>query len=146
MQASGRSGRAFNKGLVIIQAFNIEHYVIKAVLKQDYEYFYNIEMNYRYKTSYPPYSHLLSIILADENIEHLNNSSKYLNDLLNDLPYKHYRPLELSKIKGKNRMRILITNTNLNPLINDVWVIIDKYLNQKGMASIKIDIDPLYLE
>ena len=146
MQASGRSGRAFNKGLVIIQAFNIEHYVIKAVLKQDYEYFYNIEMNYRYKTSYPPYSHLLSIILADENIEHLNNSSKYLNNLLNDLPYKHYRPLELSKIKGKNRMRILITNTNLNPLINDVWVIIDKYLNQKGMASIKIDIDPLYLE
>ena len=146
MQASGRSGRADNKGLVIIQAFNVDHYVIKAVLKQDFEYFYNIEMNYRYKTSYPPYSHLLSIVLADENIEYLNNSVKFLNGLLNDLPYKHYRPLELSKIKGKNRIRILIANSNLNPLINDVWVIIDKYLNKKGMVSIKIDIDPLYLE
>ncbi len=146
MQASGRSGRADNKGLVIIQAFNKDHYVIKAVLRQDFEYFYNIEMNYRYKTNYPPYSHLLSIILSDENIDHLNNSTKYLNNLLNDLPYKHYRPLELSKIKGKNRMRILISNNNLNPLINDVWVIIEKYLHTKGMASIKIDIDPLYLE
>lgn len=146
MQASGRSGRADNKGLVIIQAFNKDHYVIKAVLRQDYEYFYNIEMNYRYKTNYPPYSHLLSIILSDENIEHLDNSTKYLNNLLNDLPYKHYRPLELSKIKGKNRMRILISNNNLNPLINDVWVIIEKYLHTKGMVSIKIDIDPLYLE
>ncbi len=146
MQASGRSGRANDKGLVIIQAFNSEHYVLKAVLKQDFDYFYNIEMNYRYKSKYPPYSHLLSIIVSCENIDHLKASVNFLNGLLNDLPYKHYRPIELNKIKGKSRVRILITNQNLNPLINDVWGIIDKYLNQKGMASIKIDIDPLYLE
>lgn len=146
MQASGRSGRALNKGLVLIQAFNTEHYVLKAVLKQDYDYFYRVEMNYRYKTLYPPYAHLLAIFLSCENKELLDSSVSYLMELVDKLPYKHYRPLELNRIKGKHRTRILISNDKLNPLINDVWDIIDKYLKQKGRASIKIDIDPLYLE
>ena len=63
MQASGRSGRADSMGKVIIQAFNVDHYAIKAVISHDYSYFYNIEMNYRQKTAYPPYSHLIEIIL-----------------------------------------------------------------------------------
>ena len=146
MQASGRSGRADNKGLVLIQAFNIEHYVLKAVLKQDYDYFYRIEMNYRHKTLYPPYAHLLGIFVSSENKEMLDSSVEYLMNLVDKLPYKHYRPLELNRIKGKHRTRILISNDKLNPLINDVWDIIDKYLKEKGRASIKVDIDPLYLE
>lgn len=146
MQASGRSGRADNKGLVLIQAFNIEHYVLKAVLKQDYDYFYRIEMNYRHKTLYPPYAHLLAIFISSENKEMLDSSVEYLMNLVDKLPYKHYRPLELNRIKGKHRTRILISNDKLNPLINDVWDIIDKYLKEKGRASIKVDIDPLYLE
>lgn len=146
MQASGRSGRADNKGLVLIQAFNIEHYVLKAVVKQDYDYFYRIEMNYRHKTLYPPYAHLLAIFISSENKEMLDSSVEYLMNLVDKLPYKHYRPLELNRIKGKHRTRILISNDKLNPLINDVWDIIDKYLKQKGRASIKVDIDPLYLE
>lgn len=146
MQASGRSGRADNKGLVLIQAFNIEHYVLKAVFKQDYDYFYRIEMNYRHKTLYPPYAHLLAIFISCENKELLDSSVDYLMELVDKLPYKHYRPLELNRIKGKHRTRILISNDKLNPLINDVWDIIDKYLKQKGRASIKVDIDPLYLE
>lgn len=146
MQASGRSGRADNKGLVLIQAFNIEHYVLKAVVKQDYDYFYRIEMNYRHKTLYPPYAHLLAIFISSENKEMLDSSVEYLMNLVDKLPYKHYRPLELNRIKGKHRIRILISNDKFNPLINDVWDIIDKYLKEKGRASIKVDIDPLYLE
>ena len=47
MQASGRSGRSINNGKVIIQAFNPEHYVLKAVLKQDYDFYYNISQYYQ---------------------------------------------------------------------------------------------------
>ncbi len=146
MQASGRSGRADTSGKVIIQAFNPDHYVLKSILNQDYDYFYNIEMNYRSKTSYPPYSHLLEIILEDNNIEHINKSLAFLEEKINKLPYKHYRPSELGKIKGNHRYRILMINKQLNPLINDIWTIIDEYLKENKMARIKIDIDPLYLE
>ena len=146
MQASGRSGRAHSMGKVIIQAFNPDHYVLRSVLNQDYDYFYNIEMNYRSKTNYPPYAHLLEIIVSDANTEHIENSLKYLEEKLSGLPYKHYRPTELSRIKGSYRYRILLANRELNVMIDDVWKIIDDYLRQRQMARIKVDVDPLYLE
>ena len=69
-----------------------------------------------------------------------------MEEKINKLPYKHYRPSELGKIKGNHRYRILMINKQLNPLINDIWIIIDEYLKENKMARIKIDIDPLYLE
>lgn len=146
MQASGRCGRADTKGLVLIQAFNIEHYVLKAVVNQDFEYFYKIEMNYRYKTLYPPYVHLLAIFISSQKKDTLSSSADFLMGLIKKMPYKYYRPLELNRIKNKYRMRILIVNDKLRPLIDDVWAIIDEYLRQKGRPSIKVDIDPLYIE
>jgi primosomal protein N' (replication factor Y) len=74
MQASGRSGRADHPGKVLIQAFNPDHYAIKAVLSQDYTYFYNIEMNYRNKTKYPPYSHIIEILLSDNDEDKIKES------------------------------------------------------------------------
>ncbi len=145
MQASGRSGRADEEGKVIIQAFNVEHYAIKAVLNQDYNYFYNIEMNYRNKTKYPPYSHIIEILLSDENIDRLNKSVNYLDNKLNDLECKKYKPVQLSKIQRKERYRILISGKDLIPLLNNLHIIIDEYLKNKNMSHIKVDIDPLYL-
>ncbi len=146
MQASGRSGRALKKGKVVIQAFNPDHYVLKAVLKQDYVYFYNIEMHYRFNTAYPPYYHLVEVLLYDNNVEYLNNALKYFNNSLNTLKYKHYNPFPLGKINGQERYRILIIDKDLKNMLNDLWSIIDNYLSQKQMAKIKIDIDPLYLQ
>ena len=146
MQAAGRSGRAESMGKVIIQAFNPDHYVLIAVYNQDYDYFYKIEMNYRSKTSYPPYSHLLELMIYDSNNEHINKSLAFLKERLDKLPYKHYRQAELPRIKGNYRSRILIANKQLNVLIDDIWKIIDEYLKENKMAKIKIDVDPLYLE
>ncbi len=146
MQASGRSGRANELGEVVIEAYNVDHYVLKAVLRQDYDYFYNIEMNYRLKTSYPPYKHLLMLMIYDSNVTHLENSLNYFEKVLNDVPFKYYRPLELNKLNGNKRYRILFLNKDIKELIEFTWNIVDDYLKQKNMAKIKVDIDPLYLE
>ncbi|MDO4940218.1 MAG: primosomal protein N' [Erysipelotrichaceae bacterium] len=146
MQASGRSGRADVEGKVLIQAFNVDHYAIKAVLKQDYEYFYNIEMNYRNKTLYPPYSHLLELLLVDTNAERLNKSLNILTKLTSDLSYKQYRPFELPKIKKNFRYRLLLIDKDLLSMLKDLTEVINKYLSYKNLSNIKVDIDPLFLE
>lgn len=146
MQASGRSGRANSEGKVLIQAFNVEHYALKAVLKQDYEYFYNIEMNYRNKTSYPPYSHIVEIMLSDINHDRLNRSISNIVNLTSSLKYKQYKPCELPKLKSNYRCRILLIDKDLISLLNDVTTVINKYLQIKNVSSVKVDIDPLYLE
>ena len=146
MQASGRSGRADSTGRVIIQAFNVDHYAIKAVISHDYNYFYNIEMNYRQKTGYPPYSHLMEIILSDMNERRLQDSLDYLGRLTDTLSYKVYRPYRLPKQQKLARYRILIMGKNLRNMLDEMQKIIDGYISEKNLSHIKIDIDPLYLE
>ncbi|MBR4421763.1 MAG: primosomal protein N', partial [Erysipelotrichaceae bacterium] len=146
MQASGRSGRADSIGQVIIQAFNTEHYAIKAVISHDYNYFYNIEMNYRQKTQYPPYSHIIEIILSDVNEKRLQDSLTFLNQETSALSYKIYRPYRLPKQQKQERYRILIMGKEIIGMLKDVQGIVDRYIAKNGMSHIKIDIDPLYLE
>ena len=146
MQASGRSGRADTKGKVIIQAFNTEHYAIKAVLNQDYSYVYRLEMNYRETTAYPPYSHIVEIIVADTNESRLNSSAEELDEKVAELKYRKYRLYELPKIKKQFRRRILIMDKDLIGMLKDLHQILNKYLEKTNMSRIKIDVDPLYLE
>ena len=146
MQASGRSGRAEDKGKVLIQAFNTEHYALKAVLNQDYGYFYNIEMNYRNKTKYPPYSHIVEIILSDANQDRLDRSVNRIYDLIEPLKYRKYRPYSLNRIQKLYRTRILIMDRDLIGIINDLHSVIDTYTADSGLSHVKIDVDPLYLE
>ena len=146
MQASGRSGRADSEGKVIIQAFNTDHYVIKAVVKQDYNYFYNIEMNYRNKTSYPPYSHLIEIVLSDTDQHRLLDSVDLMYEMVQEIPYRCFRPYELGKLKRMYRYRLLIMDKDLLGMLRETQKIIDAYIRKKNVSHVKIDIDPLYLE
>lgn len=146
MQASGRSGRAAHEGKVLIQAFNPEHYVIKAVLLQDYGFFYNIEMNYRNKTSYPPYSHIIEIMLSDADPLRIHRSADDIYDSLKDLPFKIYRPYELGKVKKQLRCRILIMGKDLLAMLKSTHEVIDAYIAKRNVSRVKIDVDPLYLE
>ena len=146
MQASGRSGRADDEGKVLIQAFNPDHYAIKAVINQDYTYFYNIEMNYRNKTGYPPYSHIVEIILSDHDERRIMRSLDYLNDKIRDFPFKVYKPYEMGRLKGQYRYRLLMMDKDLLEMLRKTQEVIDSYIAENNMSQVKIDVDPLYLE
>ncbi|MBQ1476654.1 MAG: primosomal protein N' [Erysipelotrichaceae bacterium] len=146
MQASGRSGRAADPGKVLIQAFNPDHYVLRSVLNQDYTYFYNIEMNYRHKADYPPYSHLVEIVLEDKDEKRLKESVRFVEEEVSALSYKHYRPYDLPKLQKYLRCRILLSERNLSSLLKDLHVVLEKYLKRRNPSKMRIDVDPLYLE
>lgn len=146
MQASGRSGRADYPGEVMIQAFNTDHYAIKAVTNQDYNYFYNTEMNFRNKASYPPYTHIIELLISDINDNRLEASVDYLYKQIEPLPFKKYRPYLLQKLKKQKRYRILIIDKDLISMLNAMHEIVNEYLKKRNMSHIKVDVDPLYLE
>ena len=146
MQASGRSGRADDTGKVIIQAFNVDHYALKAVVSHDYTYFYNIEMGYRSKTGYPPYSHIIEIIISDYNVERAEKSIGYIYERIASLPFKSYKPYELPKIQKQHRYRILLLDKDLIKILDSVHEVVDEYLSGSNMSRLKVDVDPLYLE
>ena len=79
-QAAGRAGRGKEDGDVVIQTYSPEHYSIRSAALQNYEMFYEEEMNYRELMGYPPAEHLLAILLSSEDEELLEKGAYYLKE------------------------------------------------------------------
>lgn len=65
-QVSGRAGRGDKPGEVIVQTFNPEHYAIQFAKEQDYEGFYEKEMQLRRLGKYPPYYFTVQLVVSHE--------------------------------------------------------------------------------
>ena len=146
MQASGRSGRSESKGKVVIQTYNVDHYVIKTVINQDYTYFFNVEMNYRSKIKYPPYSHLLEIIVSNLNEDRCETTTNKIYNSLKDKGIKIFKPYKLRKLSNYYRERIILSDVSKKMLLDETWNVINEYINNRENSRITVDVDPLYIE
>ena len=112
-QTSGRVGRFNLPGKVIIQTYNKDNYVYNSVIKNDYNTFFNYEMNIRKKLNYPPYFYICSLMIVSDKFESAtiisNKVKKYLDNNL-DKSYIILGPSinSIVKLKNKYRFNILI--------------------------------------
>lgn len=81
-QAAGRAGRGERPGQVVIQTYDPDHYAIQAAAAQDYESFYEQEMNYRSLAGYPPAGSLLAIHCSCGDEQFLNLACGYLKKFI----------------------------------------------------------------
>lgn len=70
-QVAGRSGRSEDKGTVIVQTYNPEHYSIIHAMNHDYVNFFKEELKIRKAFSYPPYTRQYIISIINPNYEEL---------------------------------------------------------------------------
>lgn len=66
-QVAGRAGRGQGNGNVVIQTYNPEHYAIRAAAKQNYQDFYDQEIQFRRSLTYPPFSQQIRLTLNSQN-------------------------------------------------------------------------------
>lgn len=71
---------------VIIQTFNPEHHCIIAIKEQDYNYFYQKEVELRKELNYPPFTHIIKIEIKGEEKETVKQRAEHLIDYLNSIP------------------------------------------------------------
>ena len=81
-QAAGRAGRGKSKGEVVIQTYNPEHCSIEMAAAQDYDGFYEAEMDYRMLMGYPPVEQLLAVLMTGPEEEILETAAKYLKEFV----------------------------------------------------------------
>ena len=55
-QVAGRAGRGKLPGIVLIQTINPDHYAVRMAAAQDYQTFYEKELQFRRMMHYPPFS------------------------------------------------------------------------------------------
>lgn len=81
-QVSGRAGRHYIEGEVVIQTYNPDHYAILYAKDHDYHSFYEMEKSIRELSGYTPFNHIVQIILSDKDVKYLlRTGSKLVRDL-----------------------------------------------------------------
>ena len=84
-QAAGRAGRDKDKGKVVIQTYQPDHYAIVTAAAQDYENFFEYEMAYRRLLRFPPATCLTQILLMSKDEEKLEKVAGAMADLIKEL-------------------------------------------------------------
>ena len=76
-QVAGRSGRAGDKGKVVLQSYSPENYILRYAINYDYAGFFENEVKMRKAALYPPYSLICRVMVVAEKdgeaIEALKN-------------------------------------------------------------------------
>ena len=83
-QAAGRAGRGCEPGEAVFQTYSPDNYSIVLSSAQDYEAFYEKEIQYRKRLNYPPVSNMLVIKIASANENECMEKSKLIAKHLND--------------------------------------------------------------
>ncbi|MEG0276118.1 MAG: primosomal protein N' [Coprobacillus sp.] len=146
-QVSGRSGRGQKQGTVIIQTYNPTHYAITSASQHDYLTFYNQEMLFRQKAKYPPYCHLVSIIIQSKNEQQVHQTAIEIKDYLekNVSQSVVLGPAKSSIFKMQDiyRERILIKFINSKDIYGALQTMNDYYnKKQKGKVNVVCDFNP----
>ena len=147
VQVSGRAGREQN-GRVIIQTYNPDHYAIEYAKTQNYDLFYNAEIDLRKMLKYPPFCDIILIRFNGKSINEIKNISKIVYNKIssvNDNNIIIFKPVAspIDKIKNKYRWRIII-KCKLNSKVLDIikYGIEDETIKKCKNTSIIVDINP----
>ena len=148
-QASGRAGRGNLMGSVLIQTYNPDNYVLNCVKNNDFDAFYEYEMNNRRLLKYVPYYYLVSIKIIsssyESSLENANKVYKYLCDNL-DKSSIVLGPSTANLFKFNNtyRFQVIVKYRLDNNLLSALKYLDSIYIND-NLVNIDIDIDPLHI-
>ncbi len=78
-QVAGRAGRRDKKGLVLLQTYKPDHYVIQRVTDHDVAGFLNEEAHHRHRLGYPPFTRLIRITLRHTDRGYVQSAAEALS-------------------------------------------------------------------
>ena len=144
-QVSGRAGRGDKKGKVIIQTYEPENNVIKDSKEENYNLFYEKEINSRKVFSYPPFSKILNIGFSSEDEIRLLELSKRFYDEIKSQDIDLYGPMPSMVYKVQKRFRMNIFVKGSKKKIDKFKLFLKKKLNEFNDTKVRIvvDIDPI---
>ena len=126
VQISGRAGRR-QAGRVMIQTYSPDSELMKCVAANDFERFFNVQMQERHIFRYPPYCRMTTLTLKHRDNNLLTRASDYLADSLRNNEIFEVLGAEsppISKINNTFIRNIIIKTDAKHPLgkVNPVIV------------------------
>jgi primosomal protein N' (replication factor Y) len=109
----GRAGRGDQPGLALIQTFNPDHYILRAVQSQDYAALWEAESPLRRDQLLPPFSRAILAILSSPQEKTAEAGAEELARLLREGGVKESglsgpAPAPLYRVRSRYRWHLLV--------------------------------------
>jgi primosomal protein N' (replication factor Y) len=145
-QVAGRAGRAEAPGEALLQTFQPDHPVIRAILSGDEEGFWRAEAAGRQEAGVPPFGRMAGIVLSGSDVAQVfdlgNALARSCAPLLRiGADVWGPAPAPIARVRGRHRVRLLVRAAKGVPLQAALaeWV---GQFRLKGDLRLAVDIDP----
>ncbi|ENN90056.1 primosomal protein N' [Bartonella bovis] len=144
-QVTGRAGRMGLESLGLLQTYQPDHPVIKALLSQQRENFYTREIATRQHYHLPPYGRLASLIISSKDRKAAENYARALRKVaptVQGVSLMGPAEAQLALVRGRYRFRLLLHGQRSFDMQGFIRAIIANAPKRPGSVQVQIDIDP----
>lgn len=145
-QVVGRSGRGSSKGMAVIQSNTPDNLIISMAASQDYNTFYNTEINVRKAMLYPPFADICLIgFVGDNQTQTLKAANAFLQSFIklarNEFPGLPLRilgpsPALVVKVSNKFRYKLIVKCRNTKDFRKMLSKLLVEFGNNKEYSSV----------
>ena len=146
-QVAGRAGRGETAGEVILQSHMPDHYALGHACAQDYDSFFEREMEFRRTMGYPPVAALVNVIVRAAEAPKGAAEADALARVLRASAGGRYRVLgpahaPLARLRNEHRFQIVLKGQR--PAMRDAVkaALVARYGPQRW-PGVAVDVDPL---
>ncbi|HMQ58865.1 MAG TPA: primosomal protein N', partial [Rhizobiaceae bacterium] len=144
-QVTGRAGRSGRASRGLIQTFQPEHPVMRAIVSGDAEAFYEREIDERRRAHLPPFGRLAALIVSAPTRPEAESHARALRNAAPAAPgIEVLGPAEapLALVRGRHRFRLLVQGERKSDLQAFVRAMLAKGPKERGQIRVAVDIDP----
>jgi primosomal protein N' (replication factor Y) len=148
-QVTGRAGRGEEKGRVIVQTHQPNHYSVALAQAHDYQGLYDKEIALRQRLGYPPFSRLINLRLEGENEAQVRAFAEQLGTTARKKAAGKVEvlgpvPAPLARIRNHYRWQLLLKGAPIEALHALCQHLLDLSPQRAGSTAVKLtlDVDP----
>ncbi len=144
-QVTGRAGRTGKKSLGLLQTYQPDHPVMKAIVSGDAAAFYEREIAERERAALPPFGRLAGIIVSAETRQEAEAHARGLRRAVpeaSDIFVLGPAEAPLALVGGRHRFRLLIHGEKRSDIQGFVRRMLADGPKLRGSVRVSVDIDP----
>lgn len=147
-QVAGRSGRADDKGVVVLQTYQPDNAILKFATHYDYQGFFERENSLRRATFYPPYATILRVMIESEDDASAMETLKCVHEKLYELYLKNhddflfYNKMKspIKRLKNKYRYQVLMRiKEGKDSLLDEIYECALPFKTNKTLVYIEVN-------
>jgi len=146
-QVAGRAGRGDRPGRVMIQTYAVDNYALDFVTRHDYRGFANLELSQRQVLAYPPFGHLVNLVLSGNDENRVKRAAEQISDNLTagdpETEVLGPAPCLLPRLRNKHRVQILLKAKERMPLRRQIEQLQRLRSQLPAGVVLTVDVDPV---